>query len=69
MPATAKLVELAVQLAVNDLLTGAVKGTVVVGYADRVWEMWVLEGEMPAELEDMIRYIANKRQPKGSGSR
>ncbi|MFZ5480647.1 MAG: hypothetical protein ACOZNI_28045 [Myxococcota bacterium] len=67
-PTTAKMmVELAGQLAVGDLLKGAVKGTVVVRYAQRVWEMWVLGGEMPTELEDMVRYIANKREPPAEG--
>jgi hypothetical protein len=67
-PTTARMmVELAAQLAVGDLLKAAVKGTVVVRYAQRVWEMWVLGGEMPAELEDMVRYIANKREPPAEG--
>lgn len=67
-PTTAKMmVELAAQLAAGDLLKGAVKGTIVVRYAQRVWEMWVLGDGMPAELEDMIRYIANKRQPPAEG--
>jgi hypothetical protein len=67
-PTTAKLmVELAAQLAVGDLLKGAVKGTVVVRYSQRVWEMWVLGDDMPTELEDMVRYIANKREPPAEG--
>lgn len=67
-PTTARMmVELAAQLAVGDLLRGEVKGTIVVRYAQRVWEMWVLGGEMPAELEDMVRYIANTRAPPAEG--
>ena len=67
-PTTAKMMtELAAQLAVGDLLKGAVKGTVVVRYAQRVWEMWVLGDDMPTELEDMVRYIANKREPAAEG--
>ena len=67
-PTTAKMmVELAGGLAVGDLLKGAVKGTVVVRYAQRAWEMWVLGDDMPTELEDMVRYIANKREPPAEG--
>jgi hypothetical protein len=67
-PTTAKMItELAAQLAVGDLLKGAVKGTVVVRYVQRVWEMWVLGDNMPTELEDMVRYIANKREPAAEG--
>lgn len=67
-PTTAKMmVELAAQLAVGDLLKGAVKGTVVVRYAQRVWEMWVLGDDMPTDLEGMVRYIANKREPPAEG--
>lgn len=67
-PTTARMMaELAAQLAVGDLLKGAVKGTVVVRYAQRVWEMWVLGDDMPTELEDMVRYIANKREPPAEG--
>jgi len=67
-PTTAKgMTELAAQLAVGDLLKGAVKGTVVVRCAQRVWEMWVLGDNMPPELEDMVRYIANKREPAAEG--
>lgn len=67
-PTNARMMtELIAQLAVDDLLTSAVKGTVVVRYAQRVWEMWVLGEDMPAELEDMVRYIANKRAPPAEG--
>ncbi len=67
-PTTAlMMVELAAQLAVNDLLTGALKGTVVVRYAQRVWEMWVLGDDIPTDLEDMVRFIANKREPPAEG--
>lgn len=67
-PTTAKMMtELAAQLAVADLLKGAVKGTVVVRYAQRVWEMWVLGDDMPADVEDMVRYIANKHEPAAEG--
>ena len=67
-PTTAKMmVELAAQVAVGDLLNGAVKGTVVVRYAQRTWEMWVLGDNMPTDLEGMVRYIANKRQPPAEG--
>ena len=70
MPAPAnarQMVELAAQLAVNDLLTAEVKGTVVVRVAARSWEMWVLNGPLPTSLEDMIRYIANSREPAADG--
>lgn len=67
-PTTAKMmVELAAQVAVGDLLNGAVKGTVVVRYAQRVWEMWVLGDNMPTDLEGMVRFIANKREPPAVG--
>ncbi len=67
-PTTPKMmVELAAQLAVGDLLKGVVKGTIVVRYAQRVWEMWVLGDNMPTGLEDMVRYIANKRDPPAEG--
>lgn len=67
-PTTAKMMlDLASHVAVNDLLTGTVKGTVVVRYAQRVWEMWVLGDNMPTDTESMVRYIANKRQPAAEG--
>ncbi|MFZ5479343.1 MAG: hypothetical protein ACOZNI_21440 [Myxococcota bacterium] len=67
-PTTAKMMaELAGRLAVGDLLEGAVKGTVVVRYAQRAWEMWVLGDDMPADLEDMVRYVANRREPPAEG--
>jgi hypothetical protein len=67
-PSTSRLMtELAAQIAVGDLLKGNIKGTVVVRYAQRVWEMWVLGANMPTSLEDMVRYIANKREPPAEG--
>lgn len=62
-----QMVQFAGQLAANDLLTAEVTGTVVVRIAGNAWEMWVLGGPMPTELEDMVRYIANVRQPAADG--
>ncbi len=67
-PTTARMMaELAAQIAVGDLLKGAVKGTIVVRYAQRAWEMWVLGDNMPTGLEGMVRYVANKREPPAEG--
>lgn len=51
-------------LVVNDLLSGRVKGTMVVRLAGRAWEAWVLGDELPSDLDDMIRYIANVHGPE-----
>lgn len=67
-PTTARMMtELAGQLVVGDLLTGALKGTVVVRYARRTWEAWVLGDNLPTDLESMVRYIANTHQPPAEG--
>jgi hypothetical protein len=48
-------------------LSGELKGTVVVRTAGRAWELWAMAGELPTELEDMVRYIANHHGPKADG--
>jgi hypothetical protein len=68
VPADAKqLVEFAFHLAARELLTGAVKGTVIVRLADRSWEQWVVGDDVPTSNEDMARYIANVREPVADG--
>lgn len=67
-PADARaMTELVASFAVNDLLTGAIKGVVVFRIAGRAWEAWLLGDDQPAELEDMVRYAANRRAPPADG--
>lgn len=54
-------------LVTNDLLIGQIVGTVVVRLAGHAWEVWVLGNDMPAPLDDMIRYFANQRAPRAEG--
>jgi hypothetical protein len=46
-----------------DLLAGRLSGTAIVRFSERLWEAWVLDGPLPASLEDMLRYLANNRGP------
>jgi hypothetical protein len=68
-PTDAKqMVELAAALgSVDGLLTGKLQGTVVVRIAGRSWEQFVLSGEMPASMLEMIRWIASNRLPAADG--
>lgn len=38
-------------------------GTAVVRLAGRAWEVWILDAEMPAPLDDMIRWFASQAPP------
>lgn len=68
IPTNAKqMVEFAAALAVNDLLTGKLTGTLVVRIVGRSWELWVLGDDMPASVHEMIRWIANHRLPAAEG--
>lgn len=51
----------------RDLLTAKVSGTAVVRLAGRAWEVWVLDNELPAPLDEMIRWFANERLPPADG--
>jgi hypothetical protein len=69
LPTDAKqMVELAAALgSVRELLAGELQGSLVIRLQGRCWEKWVLCGEMPASLEEMIRWIANHRLPPADG--
>ncbi len=62
-----QLTELAIALALDGVLTGALKGTVVVRVRERSWQLWVLGPDQPADLEDMVRYVANRVPPAAEG--
>lgn len=69
LPTDAKqMVEFAAALgAVNELLTGKLTGSIVVRIAGRAWEQWVLGDDLPADITEMIRWIANHRLPPADG--
>ena len=63
-----QMVELTAALGVvNELLTDRHQGTVVVRVAGRSWEQFVLGGDMPGPLLEMVRWIANHRLPAADG--
>ncbi|MEQ1505574.1 MAG: hypothetical protein ABMB14_25295 [Myxococcota bacterium] len=69
IPTDAKLmVEFAAALgAVDELLSGKLQGAIVVRIAGRSWEQWVLGDDLPADIHEMIRWIANHRLPAADG--
>lgn len=62
-----QMVEMAASLAAKDLLDGTIQGSVVVRIVGRSWEQWVLSGDLPATIGEMIRWIANHRLPAAEG--
>ncbi len=69
LPTDARMmVELTAALgAVGELLSGEMKGTIVVRIAGREWEQWVLGSDLPASLTEIIRWIASHRLPPAEG--
>jgi len=57
------LVELASRMVVPGLLSGDLRGAIVVRFAGRSWEAWQLPGQGVLPTEDLVRYVANVRQP------
>lgn len=67
LPVTLKLpddalgqTELTAAMAMNDLLASGLDGVLVLRFCGHAWEWWVLGGEMPAPLDDMIRLICSR---------
>jgi len=63
-PSTAlRLVELASGMVVPALLAGDLRGALVVRFSGRAWEVWQLPGGGPVTVEELVRYVANHREP------
>lgn len=58
-----RIAELTGTLAAKDLVEGQINGAVAVRLVGRSWEMFVFGDDQPAPIDDMVRYIANKREP------
>lgn len=56
------MANLALALALEELLSGKVVGSHVVKLLDRRWEQWVIAGDLPAPLDEFIKYIANREE-------
>lgn len=62
-----RLAHFAHAVAANDMLAGKLQGNVVIRVADPEWELFLLGDHLPADLEDMIRYIANNHGTRAQG--
>jgi len=57
-----RLAELATALFLPDVVREGIDHIKVLRLAGRAWEEWRLRGDLPAELDDMVRYIAQRGQ-------
>jgi hypothetical protein len=64
-PTDAKqMVEVAAKMIMNDLLTGKLVGSVILRLSGRSWEAFVVGNDLPDPIEEMVRYVANRRLPQ-----
>lgn len=58
-----QVVEVAAKMGMNDLLTGKLQGSLILRLNGRSWEVFVVSGQLPDPIEELVRWVANRRLP------
>lgn len=58
-----QMAEIALQMTCSDLLTRKLVGSVILRLTGRSWEVFIVGADMPDPIEEVIRWVANRRLP------
>lgn len=62
-----QLADLALHLSAAGLLAGELTSPVIVRLVGRSWERWEVSDDLPAPIEEVMRWLANHREPAADG--
>jgi hypothetical protein len=59
-----QMIEITEKMVARDLLTSKLKGTVIVRLSGRSFEVFVVGDDVTDPIEEIVRYVANRRLPQ-----